>query len=184
MRRSPQYTDGTLFSRSLSASQSLPRRSFLGLVGAAGGGAFAGCLGTSEWGDAESTAATTALLDEAALYKTPNCDCCYRYMNYLETKASVSIQAEEVSDLAEVKDEYNVPGDVQACHTMDVSDYYVEGHVPLPAINTLAEETPNIVGISLPGMPRGSPGMPGEKTEEFIVYAVHDDGSYDEFVRI
>ena len=83
-----------------------------------------------------------------------------------------------------VKDEYNVPGDVEACHTMDVGDYYIEGHVPLAAINTLAEETPNIVGISLPGMPRGSPGMSGEKTGEFVVYAVREDGSSDEFMRI
>lgn len=181
---SPPRADETSPHRLHSANQRLRRRAFLGAIGAVGVGALAGCLGTSEWEDVEAATATTALLNGASLYKTPNCDCCYRYRNYLKTKASASIQVEEVSDLAEVKDEYNVPGDVEACHTMDVGDYYIEGHVPLAAINTLAEETPNIVGISLPGMPRGSPGMSGEKTEEFVVYAVHEDGSFDEFMRI
>ena len=67
---------------------------------------------------------------------------------------------------------------------MDTGEYYVEGHVPREAIGKLAEETPDIAGIALPGMPLGSPGMPGEKTEEFVIYAVKRDGSFHELMTI
>lgn len=82
------------------------------------------------------------------------------------------------------KDEYNVPSDVESCHTVDVGDCYIEGHVPMAAINKLADETPNIGGVALPGMPLGSPGMGGEKQEEFVLYAAHGDGSFEEFIRL
>lgn len=170
----------------------LGRRSFLSAVGVTGIGALSGCLGdsspTAGFGtgdDAERfRGAATSYLDTATLYKAPNCSCCLEYRKYLQTNTEASIDAVEVSDLAKTKEEYNIPRDVESCHTMDVGEYYVEGHVPLEAIGKLAEETPDVAGIALPGMPLGSPGMPGEKTEEFVIYAVSGDGSYGEFMRI
>ena len=60
----------------------------------------------------------------------------------------------------------------------------MEGHVPLEAIEKLLQEKPDIKGIAMPGMPSGAPGMLGKKTGDFVVYAVNNDGSYEEFMRI
>ena len=178
-RRSPQ-------------TYALDRRTFLSAVSIIGAGTLAGCLGSSSptanfgtGNDAERLRdAAATYLDTATLYKAPNCLCCLEYTKYLEKNSGASIDVVEVSDLAKTKQKYNVPRDVESCHTMDIGEYYVEGHVPQEAIGKLAEETPDIAGISLPGMPSGSPGMPGEKTEEFVIYAVSGDGSYREFMQI
>ncbi|MFC6823842.1 DUF411 domain-containing protein [Halopelagius fulvigenes] len=168
------------------------RRTFLTAVGVTSIGALAGCLGgsdsTANFGagdDAERFRnAAASSLDTATLYKAPNCSCCLEYTKYLETATDSSVEVVEASDLAKTKEKYNVPRDVESCHTMDIGDYYVEGHVPLEAIGKLAEEKPDIAGIALPGMPRGSPGMPGEKAEEFVIYAASADGSYREFMQL
>lgn len=170
----------------------LNRRTFLSAVSVIGTGALTGCLGTAnptvnfgKGDDAERFRdAATSYLNTATLYKSPNCLCCQEYTKYLEKNTGVSIDVVDVPDLAKTKEKYNVPREVESCHTMDIGEYYVEGHVPREAIGKLAEETPDIAGISLPGMPRGSPGMPGEKTEEFVIYAVSGDGSSREFMRI
>ncbi len=170
----------------------ISRRSVLSGLGAIGIGTLAGCLGSpntdaefSTGGDDEQyREAAASFLTTATLYKTPSCECCLEYTSYLEEATDADIEVVEVDDLAETKDEYNVPRDVESCHTMDAGEYFVEGHVPQEAIGKLAVEEPDVAGIALPNMPRGSPGMPGKKAEEFVIYAVSDDGSYDEFMTI
>lgn len=170
----------------------LDRRTFLSAVGGVGASALAGCLGSSnltanfETGDdAERLRdAASSYLDTVTLYKAPNCSCCLEYTKYLETTTGANVDVVTVSDLAKTKEEYNIPREVESCHTLDTGEYYVEGHIPREAIGKLAEETPDIAGIALPGMPLGSPGMPGEQTDEFVIYAVSGDGSYREFMRI
>ena len=66
---------------------------------------------------------------------------------------------------------------MQSCHTAILGKYFIEGHVPLEAINKLLKERPDIDGIALPGMPIGTPGMPGEKEETFIIYQLVDGKS-------
>lgn len=168
------------------------RRSLLSVVGVAGLTALAGCTqslardseAATDEDEAHLRAVAGTYLTEGTLYKAPNCNCCLEYTAYLEETTDADIEVIEVDDLAETKEEYGVPKDVESCHTVDIGEYYVEGHVPLKAIGKLAEETPDIAGIALPGMPRGSPGMPGEETEEFVISAVLHDGSYREFMRI
>jgi len=72
---------------------------------------------------------------------------------------------------------------MQSCHTTEIGDYFVEGHVPIEAIDKLLAEKPDIDGITLPDMPAGSPGMPGVKREEFVIYSLKD-GESSEFMRI
>jgi hypothetical protein len=69
-----------------------------------------------------------------------------------------------------------VPEKYQGCHTMFVDDYVVDGHVPVEIVRKLLSERPAIAGITLPGMPAGSPGMVGQKTQTFVIYAVTKDG--------
>ena len=73
---------------------------------------------------------------------------------------------------------------MQSCHTTTIGNYFVEGHIPIEAIEKLMTEKPNIKGIAMPGMPSGSPGMPGAKQGPFIIYAIGNDGSVGEFMRM
>ena len=73
---------------------------------------------------------------------------------------------------------------MEICHTTIIGDYFVEGHVPLEAVEKLLTEKPDIKGIAMPGMPSGSPGMPGAKKGDFVIYAVNRDGSYEEWTRL
>jgi hypothetical protein len=75
-------------------------------------------------------------------------------------------------DLARIKRRHGVPDALEGCHTMLVNGYVVERHVPLATLLRLLSERPAIRGISLPGMPAGSPGMSGEKTAPFTIFEI------------
>jgi hypothetical protein len=111
---------------------------------------------------------------EAVLYKDPQCGCCEAYADHLRANGfAVTVEARE--DLALIKRRQGVPGALEGCHTMLVDGYVVEGHVPVNTLLRLLRERPEIRGISLPGMPAGSPGMSGEKTAPFTIYEIGDD---------
>jgi hypothetical protein len=74
------------------------------------------------------------------------------------------------NQLSKIKTKHRVPPEFEGCHTIEIGGYVVEGHVPATIIRKLLKERPNIRGISLPGMPDGSPGMSGIKREPFVVY--------------
>jgi hypothetical protein len=112
---------------------------------------------------------------QATLYKNPQCSCCEGYAQYLE-KNGFKVDVKPTNDLAEISQKAGVPGDLEGCHTMFVGGYVVDGHVPVDVIRKLLAEKPAIAGITLPGMPSGSPGMTGPKTETWTIYAVTKDG--------
>ena len=118
------------------------------------------------------------------IYKSMSCGCCSVYSEYFKSKGNPNVQILNVDDIESSKKELGVPEAMKSCHTTMVGSYFVEGHVPLEAVEKLLLEKPNIKGIAMPGMPNGSPGMPGAKIGDFIVYAVNNDGSYEEFMRI
>ena len=119
-----------------------------------------------------SVALTPALAGEskvATLYKNPQCTCCEGYADYLrQNKYTVTVIS--THDLNLIKKQNNVPEDLEGCHTTLIDGYVVEGHVPIVTVNKLLSERPNIKGISLPGMPMGSPGMSGDKLTPFTIY--------------
>jgi hypothetical protein len=120
---------------------------------------------------------------EVTMYKSPNCGCCVGHASYMETKGfEVSTIADDIS-MQDVKEQNNIPYGMRSCHTEIIGDYFVEGHVPIEAINKMLEESPDIDGIALPNMPAGSPGMPGIKSGEWIIYAIKD-GQASEFMRV
>ncbi|MGH9650930.1 MAG: DUF411 domain-containing protein [Terriglobales bacterium] len=82
-----------------------------------------------------------------------------------------AVREENVSDLTPIKRRYNVPEHLAACHTALVQGYVVEGHVPADLIGRLLRERPSVVGLAVPGMPSGSPGMetPGTLPERYKV---------------
>ncbi|MEK6829974.1 MAG: DUF411 domain-containing protein [Nanoarchaeota archaeon] len=117
-------------------------------------------------------------------YKSITCGCCDVNANYLKTKGNLNVQISEQTDISDIKKKYGVPSELESCHTAVIDGYFVEGHMPLEAIDKLMVEKPDIKGIALPGMPMGSPGMPGQKQGDFVIYAVNNDGTYGEFMRI
>ena len=109
------------------------------------------------------------------LYKNPECSCCEGYAAYLRDNG-FDVEVKPTNDLAEISRKAGVPEQMEGCHTAFIDGYVVDGHVPVAVIEKLLTERPAIAGITLPGMPMGSPGMAGEKTEPFTVYAVTKDG--------
>jgi hypothetical protein len=107
------------------------------------------------------------------LYKNPQCSCCEGYAAYLR-QHGYSVTTTPTHDLALIRRRHGVPENLAGRHTMIVGGYVVEGHVPIGALNKLLTERPKIRGISLPGMPDGSPGMTGRKTEPFTIYEISD----------
>ncbi|MEM5811865.1 MAG: DUF411 domain-containing protein [Candidatus Aenigmatarchaeota archaeon] len=122
---------------------------------------------------------------QAVVYKTPTCDCCAQYANYLKANG-FKIEVKEVSDeeLENIKRQNNIPYNLWACHTVFLNNYFVEGHVPVEAIEKLLTEKPEINGIALPGMPSGSPGMSGIKFYPFRIYSVKDGKDQGLFMEI
>jgi hypothetical protein len=109
----------------------------------------------------------------ATLYKNPACACCETYADYLRENG-FEVAVEATHDLPLLHRQHGVPDALVGCHTTLVEGYVVEGHVPVGALLRLLTEKPAIKGISLPGMPAGSPGMFGEKTEPFTIYEIGD----------
>ncbi len=121
---------------------------------------------------------------EINIHKSLTCGCCSTYVSYVDGKVSPKVNPLEVQDPDALKQQYGIPSELESCHTTIIGDYFIEGHMPLEAVEKLLKEQPDIKGIALPGMPSGSPGMPGPKSSEFVIYAVNNDGTYDEFMRI
>ncbi|MFC4350876.1 DUF411 domain-containing protein [Fodinicurvata halophila] len=105
----------------------------------------------------------------ASLYKNPQCSCCEAYADYLRANG-FAVTVKPTHNLSLIKRQHGVPEKFAGCHTMLIDGYVVEGHVPLKSLNRLLTERPDIKGISLPGMPMGSPGMSGAKSEPFTIY--------------
>ncbi len=119
--------------------------------------------------------ASAAGAASATLYKNPQCACCGGYADYLRQNG-FTVDEKPTDDLSEVNLKAGVPAGLEGCHTTFFDGYVTSGHVPLSAVRKLLSERPAIAGIALPGMPAGSPGMGGSKTEPFVTYAFTKDG--------
>jgi hypothetical protein len=88
------------------------------------------------------------------------------------------VKAEDLDDLTPIKRKRGVPRALQSCHTAVVEGYVIEGHVPADVIDRLLRERPSVVGLAVPGMPIGSPGMeaPGQASERYQVLAFDQKG--------
>ncbi len=110
---------------------------------------------------------------KVVVYKSATCGCCSGWVEHMQS-AGYDVEAHNVTDLPSIKKKYHVPSAVETCHTAVIGDYVVEGHVPSEVIDRLLAARPKIDAIAIPGMPAGSPGMPGRKSGTWTVYAVTD----------
>lgn len=107
----------------------------------------------------------------ATVYRNPNCDCCLEYAKYLRSNG-FDVTVNTTQDLAVLRKQLRIPERYEGCHVMVIGRYAVEGHVPVHALNKLLTEKPAIIGISLPGMPTGTPGMTGPKQGPLTIYEI------------
>jgi hypothetical protein len=105
----------------------------------------------------------------ATLYKNPQCGCCEGHADHLRA-GGFAVTSIETHDLSLLRQRHGVPAALVGCHLIEVGGYVVEGHVSAAIIRRLLAQRPAIKGISLPGMPDGSPGMTGRKSGPFTIY--------------
>jgi hypothetical protein len=131
--------------------------------------------------------ATAAHADAAAppamtVYRSPTCGCCKKWVEHARA-AGFRVSVKDLDDLSEVKAMLGVPAALQSCHTAVVASYVVEGHVPADLVKRMLAQRPKIVGIAVPGMPIGSPGMEGGTPERYDVIAFERTGATRVYAR-
>jgi hypothetical protein len=125
-----------------------------------------------------------ATAKEATVYKSATCGCCKKWVEHLQA-AGYKVTAHDVPDVNVYKKKYGVPDALGSCHTAVVtSGYVVEGHVPADLIDRLVAQRPkDIVGLAVPGMPQGSPGMETGVVDKYEIIAFDKAGKTRVFAR-
>jgi hypothetical protein len=109
------------------------------------------------------------------VYKDPSCGCCKNWIEHLK-KHGYAVDAKDTPTMAEVKRTLGVPDALTSCHTAVVNGYLIEGHVPAADIARLLKQKPKVVGLAVPGMPMGSPGMEGPTKQHYQVLSFDRNG--------
>lgn len=141
--------------------------------------------GSMQPSSADTSASTTfqskvmpGALPLLVVTKTPTCGCCHLWVEHMK-KAGFPVEIHDVEDMGPAKERAGVPYGKGSCHTAEVGGYFVEGHVPAEDVKRLLAERPDAKGLTLPGMPLGSPGMemPDGRVQPYVVELVAKDGS-------
>ena len=124
-------------------------------------------------------------LPNVTVYKSPTCGCCKEWIKYME-KSGWTLKVIDMDDLRPIKTASGVPTAMESCHTALVGTYIVEGHVPSDLIQKMLNEKPAIIGLSVPGMVEGPPGMEdgsGRKQPPYTVMAFAKGGKTSVYAR-
>lgn len=114
---------------------------------------------------------------EVHVYKSPTCGCCSKWVEHLEENG-FKVNTTDQADVTPIKRKVGLPAGLGSCHTAIVDGYVVEGHVPAEVVKKMLKERPDIIGISTPGMPIGSPGMEqGDHVDSYDVIAFDREGN-------
>lgn len=129
--------------------------------------------------------AAAASAQTIEVWKSATCGCCAAWIKHIEQNGfSAKTQDLALGQLARIKADAGLSPDLQSCHTAKVGGYFIEGHVPASDIERLLADKPDAIGLSVPGMPIGSPGMEaGEERETYDVLLVRRDGTTEVFSR-
>jgi hypothetical protein len=136
-------------------------------------------LGTLAGAAAATGPAWAAPLPPMQVWKSPSCGCCKDWIALLEREGFKLQVFDEGNNAARAR--FGLPARYGSCHTARIGGYVVEGHVPAREIRRLLAEKPEAIGVAVPGMPIGSPGMDGPeyggRRDPYDVLLVHRDGS-------
>lgn len=103
------------------------------------------------------------------VYRSPSCGCCGKWIEHLK-KNQFNVIEHQTEAMQAIKDQHGVTPELASCHTAIVDGYIIEGHVPAADIKTLLANKPKLTGLTVPGMPVGTPGMEmGEKKDAYQV---------------
>lgn len=122
------------------------------------------------------TASFAAQAAEVVVYKSPTCGCCNKWVDHLRANG-FNVKTQDVADVTPYKIRGGITPELSSCHTAFVNGYTIEGHVPAGDIKRLLKERPTLQGLSVPGMPIGSPGMEqGAHKEKYQVLGIDKSG--------
>jgi hypothetical protein len=127
----------------------------------------------SVWAQAET---------QVEVFKSPQCGCCGKWIKHLQQNG-FQVNTHEVNDVPAARKKLGMPDRLGSCHTARVGDYVIEGHVPAADIQRLLKEKPQALGLAVPSMPPGSPGMETAKPVPYETLLVQADGSTRVFAR-
>ena len=120
--------------------------------------------------------------ERVEVYKSPTCGCCSKWVEHLRQNG-FEVVTRDVQDLSAYKSRFGVPRNLSSCHTARVGGYIVEGHVPAKEIKRMLAERPKAVGLAVPAMPMGSPGMEGPRKDPYRVLLFDSQGRYRTYAR-
>ena len=121
-------------------------------------------------------------LPTVEVYKSPQCGCCKFWAEHLQ-KNGFTVILHDVNDIPATRKKLGMPNQYGSCHTAKVGQYLVEGHVPAADIKKLLEKKPKAIGLAVPAMPPGSPGMESDNPVPYDTLLVGKDGKAKVFAR-
>ena len=142
----------------------------------------AGCAAEGDTGGSTSAVRSTPaqLVDaggtHVTMYQNPSCGCCGKWTSHM-TANGFDVEIIKISSIGDIKEEHGLNAAIASCHTALVDGYVVEGHVPADLVLKMLEERPEVVGITAPGMPAGSPGMESDHPESYHVLTFDAEGN-------
>ncbi len=128
------------------------------------------------------SSAFAADLPKVDVYKSPSCTCCAKWAAHLE-EHGFSVATHNEGNMNAIKKKFGVPATKASCHTAVVGDYIIEGHVPAEDILELLKQKAPVAGLTVPGMPLGSPGMEAPRGQPYVVYTFDKDGNTEPFAE-
>lgn len=138
------------------------------------------------WASASAVAVSETQAPTIEVWKSASCACCGKWVEHLEANGfAVTVNGSSPSMLDRIKRQAGIGEKLASCHTGKIGGYVIEGHVPAADVQRLVAEQPDAIGLTVPGMPIGSPGMeqPGGETEPYDVLLVKKDGTTEVFAR-
>ncbi len=148
--------------------------------------AFSACADNTTDSAAEPERGSGAPIATLDVYKSPTCGCCSLWVDHLEDAGFATV-IHQTDDLNQVKLDYGIAPQYQSCHTAVSPEGYVfEGHIPARYIQAFLENPPaDAIGLAVPGMPLGSPGMEvGDNFTPYQVWLLRADGTSEIFVSV
>lgn len=141
----------------------------------------------SSWAQPQGTAQAVAKGAEQALpvvevYKSAQCGCCKAWAEHLQ-KNGFAVILHDVGDVPAARKKLGMPIQYGSCHTAKAGQYLVEGHVPAADIKRLLKERPKAIGLAVPSMPPGSPGMESDRPVPYETLLIGKDGKASVYAR-